>query len=70
MSTIDASGLLKTSSTDANAGDTVAAPVFTSVESDDTVVNSDGSRFETVTTYSQNNVLQSQVITTRAASGK
>ena len=69
VSTIDSTGLLKTTSTDADGGGTAAAPVYTSVQTDDTILNSDGSRTETVTSDSRNGTLRSQTVTTRAASG-
>ncbi len=69
VTNIDPTGLLKTTSIDANGDGTAAAPAFTSIVTDNTVVNSDNSRTETVTTYAQNNTLQSQTITWRATGG-
>jgi trimeric autotransporter adhesin len=70
VSTVDSTGLLKTTKTDANGGGTASAPVFTSVETDNTTVDSSGNRTETVINYGGDGAtVQNETITWRAASG-
>ncbi len=70
VTNVDPTGLLKTISTDANGGGTAAAPVYTSVETDDTTVDSSGNRTETVIDYGgDGKTIQNEAITWRAASG-
>ena len=69
LTQLSASGLLKTTSTDTTGALNAGAPVFDKVVADNTVVNGDGSRTETVTSSSTNGTTRAQSITTRAASG-
>lgn len=69
VTTVSASGLLKTTKYDTTGVTSAGSPVFDRTVADNTVVNADASRTETVTTTSQNGNLQSQMITQRAATG-
>lgn len=66
---VSADGLQKTTSIDSTGLQNAGVPVFDAVITDNTVVNVDGSRTETVTTTSANNTQLSQSITARAATG-
>jgi hypothetical protein len=69
VSTVDTTGLLKTSKVDSTGAGSAAAPVFDQISSDNTVVNADSSRTETVTDTSNNGTLRDKSVTTRAADG-
>ena len=69
VTNVDSTGLLKTTSTDANGGGTAQTPVFTSIVTDNAVVGSDGSRTETVTDEAGNKTVLSQTTSWRASSG-
>jgi hypothetical protein len=65
---LSASGLLKTTSIDQTGATLGGAPVFDTTITDDTVVDADGSRTQTVTQTSADNTQLSQSVTVRAAS--
>ncbi|TWC00217.1 hemolysin type calcium binding protein [Bradyrhizobium macuxiense] len=67
VTTESANGLSKTTETDANGAGGGSNPVFNSTITDDTVLNSDGSRTETVTSIAANGAAFEQVTVTRSA---
>jgi hypothetical protein len=66
---LSADGLRKTTSIDQTGATLGGAPVFDTTITDNSVVNADGSRTQTVTQFSANNTQLSQSVTVRAASG-
>ena len=68
--TTSANGLWKTTSIDANGALNSGSPVFSLTTSDDTVLNSNGSRTETVTNTAANGATMSQFVTTTGADGQ
>ena len=66
---LSADGLLKTTSVDSTGLINSGAAVFDTITSDNTVVNGDGSRTETVTITSANGTQLARSVTDRAASG-
>jgi hypothetical protein len=67
VTTTSANGLSKTTELDANGALNGSAPVFNLVTTDNTVLNSDGSRTETVTTAAANAAAIEQTVTTTSA---
>ena len=68
--TTTANGLWKTTQVDANGALNSGSPVFNLTTTDDTVLNSNGSRTETVTNTSANGATMSQFVTTTSADGQ
>jgi len=65
-----ANGLWTTTQVDANGATSSGAPVFNLTTTDDTVLNSDGSRAETVTNASASGATISQLVKTTSADGQ